>query len=72
MNFSFDKETDSLYVKFNERIGIDSIVIKDDYIADVDENGKIVGLEILNVSDNINLDSIIFNNLKAKNLSFED
>ena len=70
MKFSFDKETDSLYLKFNDKSGVDSIVIKDDYIADVDENGKIVGIEILNVSDNINLDSIIFNNLKAKNLSF--
>jgi uncharacterized protein YuzE len=59
MKISFDKDTDSLYIWFQEKKGHDVIVVNDDINVDIDEQGKPVGIEIHNgVSKYIDLGKI--------------
>lgn len=51
MNCTYDKKADALYLSF--RVGeIDRTVeVGNDFHADVDKNGRIVGIELLGASD---------------------
>jgi uncharacterized protein YuzE len=46
MKLSYDRVTDSLYVLFVDRPGADAIEVAPGVVADVDESGEIVGLDI--------------------------
>ena len=46
MNFNYDKETDSLYIDFIDGPGVDNVIITDDIVADIDAQGRLVGLDI--------------------------
>ena len=70
MKFNYDKETDSLYINFIDMPGVDSYEIAPDYIVDVDDKGKILGIEVLNVKEKIDFDNIIFNHIPIGNISF--
>jgi len=50
MKFHYDKKEDALYLRFNESPYAESEEVRDGVIFDFDKRGKIVGLEILNVS----------------------
>ena len=50
MRFSYDSETDSLYVHLTEAPGADVVEVADDVVADLDEAGQIVGLDIQHAS----------------------
>jgi len=58
IHFNYDKEADAAYLKFGQSAGkvkTDSFIIPDllpfgDINFDFDEDGKIVGIEILNAS----------------------
>lgn len=46
-----DEEVDAAYARFtNERV-VKSVPIDEDFIFDLDANGNVVGVEILNFSD---------------------
>ena len=70
MKFNYYAETDTLYIVFNEAVGVDSFEISKDCIIDVDTEGNVIGLEVLNVKDKINFDQIIFNQFPIKDISF--
>lgn len=70
MKFNYDKETDSLYINFRDISGVDSYEISPDFIADIDSNGAMVGLEVLNVKDKIDINDIIFNKMPTQNINF--
>ena len=55
MKFDYDKETDSLYIEFASGAGADNILITDDIVADIDRNGRLVGLDIQYASKNADL-----------------
>ena len=46
MKLSYDRATDFLYVLFVDRPGADAIEVAPGVVADVDESGEIVGLDI--------------------------
>ena len=46
MKLSYDRETDSLYVLFVDRPGADAVEVAPGVVADLDETGEIVGLDI--------------------------
>ena len=46
MKLSYDRETDSLYVLFVDRPGADAVEVAPGVVADLDEAGEIVGLDI--------------------------
>lgn len=46
MRLSYYRATDSLYMLFVDRPGADAIEVAPGVVADVDESGEIVGLDI--------------------------
>lgn len=50
MNIKFDKETDSIYLRFTDAEIAESDEEKSGIILDYDESGNIVGIELLNAS----------------------
>ena len=50
MKIDYDKEGDVLYVKFNDKKVYKTKEIGEDFIVDVDKNGAVVGVEILDYS----------------------
>jgi uncharacterized protein YuzE len=70
MKFNYDKDTDALYISFNDSAGVDSYELSPDFIADVDETGNLIGIEVLNVMDKIDFQQIIFNQLPIKDIRF--
>lgn len=50
MRFHYDKKEDALYLRFNENPYFKSDEVKEGIVFDYDKNGKIIGLEILDVS----------------------
>lgn len=62
MNFNYDKKTDILVITFCETEIDDTEEIYQGVIADFDEAGKIVSLEILNASKKMkSLKEMIYN-----------
>jgi len=54
IKFSYDKETDTLDIKFSEKKIVENEFVEESGIViDYDENNKIVGLEILSFSKKI-------------------
>ncbi len=53
MNFKYDKETDSLVIIFRHTEIEDTEEIRPGVIADFDEDGLLVSLEILNASKKV-------------------
>lgn len=50
MNINYHKKEDALYLRFNEASIVESDEVREGVILDYDRNGKIVGLEVLDVS----------------------
>jgi uncharacterized protein YuzE len=55
MKLHYYPETDSLYIDLNSKPGADSREIVDGLVADVDENGNVVGLDIQHASEKLDL-----------------
>jgi uncharacterized protein YuzE len=55
MKFHYDKETDSLYIDFIDGPGVDNVIITDDIVADIDAQGRLVGLDIQHASQQSDL-----------------
>lgn len=70
MKFNYDKDTDSLYIDFIDKPGVDSFEISPDFIVDVDEDGNVLGIEVLDVKNKIDLEQIVFNHIPNTNISF--
>jgi len=70
MKFNYDKETDALYINFVDIPGVDSYEIFPEYIADIDSNGNLIGIEILNVKNKIDLSQIFFNQIPSTDIRF--
>lgn len=58
MKLHYYAETDSLYIELNDRPSADSREIVDGLVADFDENGNIVGLDIQNASSQLDLHTL--------------
>ncbi len=50
MKFNYDKVADAVYLKMNRGKIKKTIEMNDSVIVDVGENGKLIGIEILNFS----------------------
>ena len=55
MKFRYDKETDALYMDFIDGPGVDNIIITDNIAADIDAQGRLVGLDIQHVGEQSDL-----------------
>jgi uncharacterized protein YuzE len=61
MKFSYDRETDSLYIALSEETSSESEEIAPGVVADYDQSGKIVGLDIQHASQTINMNRLELN-----------
>ncbi len=60
MKISYDSKYDVLYIGFrNGQAEVATRNLTDDFAVDIDEGGRVVGLEILSASTHIDLDSLL-------------
>ena len=60
MKIYYDDGTDLLYLRFDEREQqVENRKVADDIVLDIGENGKIVGIEILDASRHVNLQGLL-------------
>ncbi len=69
MKIEYSKNVDALYVKFREVKIADSMDIEEGVTVDLDENGHIVGIEILDASEKLELSELV--NISIENLPLE-
>lgn len=62
MKITYDPEADAIYIKFTNRTPLRAIELEEGVNYDIDENGHLIGLEILDASVrfNENYDKIEF------------
>ena len=69
LKIEYDREADALYIQLKEASVDDNIDIEEGVSADLDENGDLVGIEILGVSKKLSLKDIV--NINIENLPLE-
>lgn len=66
MKLNYHPETDSLYIDLSERPSAESREISEGVVLDYDANGKLVGIDIDNASDKVELKKLILSKLPGK------
>jgi len=69
MKIEYSKSVDALYIRLREAKIADSKDIEEGVTVDLDENGHIVGLEILDASEKLNISDLV--NISIENLPIE-
>ena len=59
MRMRYSQEADAIYIRFKENKIVNSDEISDGVIVDYDENGNVVGIEILWVSEKVDIDQLV-------------
>ena len=68
MKRHYDPETDSLYIDLNANPGADAQEIADGMVVDFDANGRPVGIDIQNASQNFDLSTLETQALPARSV----
>ncbi len=66
MKINYYSDTDSIYIDLSSKTSTESTEISEGVVLDYDENGKLVGIDIDNASNKLDLTEMILNNLPAK------
>lgn len=66
MKLNYYPETDSLYIDLSERPSAESREISEGVVLDYDAAGKLVGIDIDNASNKIELKKLILSKLPSK------
>ena len=69
MKIEYDREADALYIQFRPVHPEDNIDIEEGVTVDVDKDGHIVGIEILDASERFGLEALF--NLTIENMPLE-
>jgi uncharacterized protein YuzE len=69
MKFHYYSDTDSLYIDFSAKTSVDSQEVAPGVVLDFDADGHLVGIDIDNASQFIDLYSLEAESLPIKNLS---
>jgi uncharacterized protein YuzE len=69
VKIEYSKSVDALYIRLREAKIADSMDIEEGVTVDIDENGHIVGLEILDASEKLNISDLV--NISIENLPLE-
>ena len=69
MKIEYDRDVDALYVRLQEKYVARTVEIEEGLNLDLDENGKLVGLEILDATQRYSLADIF--NISTENLILE-
>lgn len=66
MKLNYYPETDSLYIELSERPGADSREISEGVVLDYDAAGKLVGIDIDNATNKVELKKLILRKLPGR------
>ncbi|WP_084218986.1 DUF2283 domain-containing protein [Syntrophorhabdus aromaticivorans] len=66
----YDREVDALYVRLQEKYVHKTLEIEDGLNIDLDENGKLIGVEILDATQRYSLADVF--NVSTENLILEN
>lgn len=69
MKIEYVKEEDALYIRLREAKIVDSKDIEEGVTVDLDENGHVVGFEILDASERLGMSDLV--NISIENLPLE-
>jgi uncharacterized protein YuzE len=69
MKIEYDKEVDALYLRLQEKYIARTVQIEEGLNLDLDEEGKLVGLEVLDATQRYSLADIF--NIRTENLILE-
>jgi len=69
MKIEYSKDVDALYIRLREARIVDSIDIEEGVTVDLGEGGHIVGIEILDASEKLELSDLV--NISIENLPLE-
>lgn len=66
MKLNYFPETDSLYIELSERPSADSREISDGVVLDYDAQGNLVGIDIDNASDKVDLKKLVLSKMPGR------
>ncbi len=66
MKLNYYPETDSLYIDLSERSSVESREISEGIILDYDADGRLVGIDIDNASNKVEMEKLILSKLPGK------
>lgn len=66
MKLNYDQQTDSLYIDLSANPGVDSEILSDDIVLDIDKNGDPVGIDIQHANGKTDLTEFIAPNIPKK------
>ena len=69
MKIEYDREVDALYVRLQEKYVDRTVEIEEGLNIDLDENGRLIGLEVLDATERYTLADIF--NISTENLILE-
>lgn len=58
MRINYDRRADAMYIRFSEAKYYESDEVKEGVILDFDKKGKIIGVEVLDVSERLPQESM--------------
>ncbi|NUO07598.1 MAG: DUF2283 domain-containing protein [Candidatus Brocadia sp.] len=70
MKIEYDKEVDALYIRIQEKEVSHTKELKEGINSDLDDVGKVIGLEIIGATERYNLKDIF--NISTENLILEE
>jgi uncharacterized protein YuzE len=70
MKFRYIDETDTFYLIFGDKKSVESEEIADGIVADYDDNGDMIGLEIFSAASKIDFSNLLFESMPFKNVKF--
>ena len=65
MKVNYFPETDSLYIDLSERLSVESREISEGVVLDYDETGILVGIDIDNASEKVQLQKLVVSKFPA-------
>jgi uncharacterized protein YuzE len=66
MKIEYDREVDALYIRLQEKYVARTVELEEGLNLDLDENGKLIGLEVLDATERYPLSDIF--NISTENL----
>lgn len=66
MRLNYYADTDSLYIDLADRPSVESREVSTGVVLDYDAEGRVVGIDIDNASDKIELQRLVLSNLPGK------
>ena len=70
MKIEYDNQVDAIYIRLQEKYVMRTVEIEDGLNIHLDENGKLIGLEVLDATERYALTDLF--NISTENLNLEN